>query len=93
MNLIRQLDFFTKAKEDVETSTGIGGLLSIISFAVIRFFSFFEVKIGVLLFILEFASFMHVEWIKEMEIENDVLTRTEPVVVDINFYHLPCYRT
>jgi hypothetical protein len=34
MNFIRQLDFFTKAKEDVETSTGIGGLFSIVSFAV-----------------------------------------------------------
>lgn len=79
MNFIRQLDFFTKAKEDVETSTGIGGLFSIVSFA-----------IGVLLFILEFSSFLHVDWIREMEIENESVTRKELVDIDINFYRLPC---
>jgi len=35
MKLIKSLDFFTKAKEDIESSTGIGGLFSLIGLFVI----------------------------------------------------------
>jgi hypothetical protein len=37
MRFIRSLDFFTKAKEEIETATGIGGLFSIAALGVIGF--------------------------------------------------------
>ena len=35
MKFVKSLDFFTKAKEEIESSTGIGGLFSLIGFIVI----------------------------------------------------------
>jgi hypothetical protein len=75
------LDFFTKAKEEIETATGIGGL-----------FSLAALGLAILFFLLEIGSFVSVEWVREIKIENDNdLYRTEHMNLDMYFYNLPCH--
>jgi len=79
MKFVKSLDFFTKAKEDIESSTGIGGLFSLIGLVC-----------GILFFIIEISSFLSTVHVKEMTINNDSITKKERVNIDFTFLKAPC---
>jgi len=79
MNLLKFLDFFSKPKPDVYTSTRVGGLFSILG----MFLSF-------LFLILEFPAFQEVRIVKEFTVKNNPWTRKERVNIDITFPKAPC---
>jgi len=95
MKFVKSLDFFTKAKEDIESSTGIGGLFSLIGLVVIfpqihPNISLNLHQCGILFFIIEISSFLGTVHVKEMTINNDSITKKERVNIDFTFLKAPC---
>jgi len=77
---MKGFDIFRKIRDDVETSTWVGGIYSILAFLA-----------GMLLIFIEIHSYSQTTWVKEFRVESDDVHSKMDLFIDITMKRAPCY--
>jgi len=77
---MKGLDIFRKIRDDVETSTWVGGIYSLIAFLA-----------GFLLIWIEISNHMSASWVKEFRVDDNDFHQKMPIALELRVKQVPCY--